>query len=99
MQAKYVMPISDGAKAEFFARHVTADHGQVTWSDDSKREFPLSVSLEELQEHCSPFEYLVTKLLESFPKRSREAIKEIWVGDELWFVEQGALVDTAVLPY
>ena len=84
---------------EFFGRHFLIDYGRVVWNDDSEHMFPLAVAVEVLRKHGSPSDFLVAEILANFPKQSREDIREIWVADELWMLEDGRLIDNLVLPY
>ena len=78
---------------------VTPDQGRIIWADDSVGRFPLNTIESNPEEARESFEELLTQVLKHFPERNREEIKEIWIGDDFWILENGILTDTIVLPF
>lgn len=84
---------------DFLARNLLVDHGYVRWSNRAREPFPLRITHEGLRQHGTPFEYVLAKLLEHLPERSREEIRQLWFGGELWELEDGLLIDTVTVPF
>jgi|GEM_PF-3895150 len=84
---------------EFLKRNRLVDRGRVIWNDDTKAQFALTITKDGLKRYQSPFNYVTAQLLEQFPRRRREEIKEIFLGDEFWTVENGLLAETFIFPF
>lgn len=70
-----------------------SNYGWVFWTDGKADQFPLTITAEQPKPDELPFEETVAEILRHFPARGREEITDINIGNKLWMVENGILVD------
>ncbi len=68
-------------------------YGWIFWADGKADQFPLTITAGQSKPDELPFEETVAEILRHFPARSREEITDINIGNKLWMVENGILVD------
>lgn len=57
--------------------------GYVTWGDGTESEFPLKLSMDEVEDlvkYPTPFDYLCAKALDLYTNRREDEIRSIFVG-------------------